>query len=634
MKLFYIITGVIVATLAVVPVLLVKGSGATKDDGRIVTYSTYGSKVRSLDPASASDTLSASVQGNFYESLYTYHYLKRPVELIPQLAADMPQVSDDGLTYTIPIKKGVYYRRSECFDPLADGRRTRGVTAEDFVLAFKRIADYHVISPLALPFIEDKVEGLKEYRDRTRAYGRGDFRRYFARNADGSEANPLTGVVAVDEHTLRIKLTQPFPQLMYVLALNNFAPIPHELVEYFLANPSIPENERSPEINDLRAAVGTGPYYLTKFDFGGGDLILERNPDFRDDLYPCDGASPQDIAEGLTADCGKKVPFVDVQHWFYVPEVNPSWNMFLARQTDVSGIPSQVFHMVVTPGSQLTDRWNAQGIRLMKYMDPAVYWYVFNLQDKYLGNSRSLRQAMSLAFDVETYLDVLYNGRGARATNVVPTDFPEDRDLPVSPYARYDLAAAREKMKDAYNELVAAGVLAPGEKLPPLTLSLPGREEDDRKVGEFAKYQFKQIGIELKIDLMDWPTLQEKMEKKQLQIFGMGWHADYPDPENFLQLYYGPNIERMINQSNYRNAEFDRLYDQAARMMPSPARTEIYKRMTAILNEDCPVLLLTEPVSLILVQPWVHNVKPHPIGYGMYKYRRIDVQMRDRLRQQ
>lgn len=629
MKTFYVLAAIVVLGLSLAPFRLLPEqmmTGLSAEQGKVVTYGSYGAKVRSLDPATCGDTMSAGIQGNFYESLYAYHFLLRPPKIIPQLARETPQISPDGLVYTFKIKPGVKYCRNECFGRERDGSlKTRTLRAEDFVLAFKRIADYHLPTPMSLAFIEDKVRGLSEYRDRTRTYDKGDFARYH---------EPFEGVAALDELTFQIRLSVPFPQLIYVLAISNFGPVPREVVEYWLSTRDdgkggrepLPMRERTPQITDYRAVVGTGPYRLTKF-VPGGDIILERNPDFRDDFYPSQGM-PEDRAAGLLDDAGKKVPFIDVNQLIYVPEDNPAWSLFVGKITDVSGIPNEVYAQVVLPGRLLTDQWARKDIRLESYTDPAVYWYVFNMEDPVVGASRSLRQAISLAFDVDKYIEVLFNGRGRRALNCVPSGFEEYPQLPPSPYARFDLAAARSKMVQARQELEASGAIKPGQELPALTLDLGDRDEQTRRVAEFAQFMFRQVGLKLKVELNDWPTLQEKVENKQCQIYAMGWHADYPDPENFLQLFYTPNIQRGTNNSNFSNAEFDRLYGQAARMLPSPERTKRYARMVEIVNEECPVVLLTEPISLVLMHPWVRNYKPHPLGYGFYKYRAIDVELR------
>jgi len=160
---------------------------------------------------------------------------------------------------------------------------------------------------------------------------------------------------------------------------------------------------------------------------------------------------------------------------------------------------------------------------------------------------------------------------------------------------------------------------------------MPGQEEHFRRVGEFVKRQFQRVGVRIKVEMNDWPTLQKKVHNKVAQMYMMGWHADYPDAENFLQLFYSPNIKRGTNNSNYSNEEFDRLFEQASTIMEEDKRIPLYAKMIRILNEDCPVMPLSEPISYILVNKWVHNSKPHPIGYGFRRYIRIDAELRRRM---
>ena len=628
MRGFYLATIGVVVALSLSPFVMLKKTDLGRFAGKVVSYNSYGSKVRSVDPATCGDTTSASIQGNFYEGLYAYHFLKRPVEVIPQLAAAMPEVSPDHLTYTIRLREDIKYARNPCFGIEADGRpKTRNVRARDFVLSFKRIADFHITAELSWTLVGDRIAGLKEYREKTRSYERGDFSRYDL---------PLEGVQAVDAATLRIRLKAPFPQLLYVLAMAMYAPIPRELVDYHLTQRHedrgesipIPLAERSPEIHDPRAVVGTGPYVLTEW-VAGSKIVMERNPDFRHEVYPSEGA-PGDRQAGLLADAGKRVPFVDVRHLVFVAESNPAWMLFLSRQSDSSSIPRDVYDSVISPSRELTDKWRQRGIRLVKAMDPAIYWYGFNLDDKVLGKSKALRQALCLAYDVEKHIDVLYNGRGKRAVNMVPSSFEGHDAAGPGPYSRLDLDQARAKLTQAKKELVAAGVIEAGEDIPPLTLDTGSTDESARRMAEFAQQQFGQIGVTLKVEMNDWPTLQDKVHNKQCQLYTMGWHADYADPENFLQNYYSPNIKKGTNSTNYSNPRFDRLYEETAVMTPSPKRTALYVEMIRILSEDCPVLLLSEPVTFILVNDWVHNIKRHPIGYGFGKYTRIDVAARRR----
>ena len=79
----------------------------------------------------------------------------------------------------------------------------------------------------------------------------------------------------------------------------------------------------------------------------------------------------------------------------------------------------------------------------------------------------------------------------------------------------------------------------------------------------------------------DYNRFQDKMRSGTAQIFQWGWNADYPDPENFLFLFYGPNakaLHRGENASNYRNPEFDALFERMRAMPNSAERQAIIDR--------------------------------------------------------
>ncbi|MDD5011002.1 MAG: peptide ABC transporter substrate-binding protein, partial [Phycisphaerae bacterium] len=78
--------------------------------------------------------------------------------------------------------------------------------------------------------------------------------------------------------------------------------------------------------------------------------------------------------------------------------------------------------------------------------------------------------------------------------------------------------------------------------------------------------------LEVEIDYMDWPTFQNKIKSKSAQMFSLGWIADYPDEENFLQLFYSKNKSPGPNNFNYFNPEFDRLYEKVCVMSDSTER--------------------------------------------------------------
>ena len=628
MKWFYILSLLVVAALALFPVFLLSGDTGGRHPGAMVYRLTYPADVKSIDPATCGDDMSSSIQGSIYEGLYTYHYLKRPLEVIQQLAASMPDISSDGLTYTIHLKKNVLYHRNPCFGKDLTGQHawnTRSVTAQDFVLSFKRIADYHINTGLAWAFIANRIKGLDEYRERTRAYRIGDYSRYDL---------AVPGLTAPDSLTLELRLTAPFPQFIYVLAMHTNAPVPRELVDYWLTSGNdgrggrrpLPVHERNPEITEPQQVVGTGSYLLAEMK-RKWKIRLARNPDYRPEFYPSEGG-PGDSALGLLADAGKPVPFIDEVYYRYVDEQYTSWMLFLSKQVDATTIPRETFESVVRPDKQLTESWAGRHIVLSRYTDPAIYWIAFNMEDTLLGRCKELRQAICLGYDVENEIKVLMNGRGKRATNIIPSDFKGHAEAGPGPCYRYDVAAARQKVAEAKRKLGTMGLLSKGE-IPELKLDLSDGPYAIKEA-EFTRHQFERMGLKVKAVFNDWPTLQRKVNNKQIQMYMMGWIADYPDAENFLQLFYSGNIDKGTNNTNYRNPRFDSLYEQVRVMQDSPGRTALYAEMARMLSEECPVMLMSEPENFVLYSDWGYNVKPHSIGYGFLKYRRFDIERRKR----
>ncbi len=163
-----------------------------------------------------------------------------------------------------------------------------------------------------------------------------------------------------------------------------------------------------------------------------------------------------------------------------------------------------------------------------------------------------------------------------------------------------------------------------GGKLPKLTLAMPGTDVVFRQRGEFLSRCFKEVGLDVEIDYMDWPTFQNKVKTKSAQMFTLGWIADYPDAENFLQLFYSKNASPGPNNFNYSNPEFDKIYEQIAVMPDSDERTELYRKAERIVVEDCPAVFLMHGVAYVLHHDWLYNYKPNAFGYGLSKYRRID----------
>jgi len=300
----------------------------------------------------------------------------------------------------------------------------------------------------------------------------------------------------------------------------------------------------------------------------------------------------------------------------------------------VSGIAKDNFEQVITPSRDLAPEFVEMGVTLHKQVEQGVFYSGFDMEDPVVGGyteqKRKLRQAMSLAFDTEWRIRTLDNGRATNAQGIIPPGiFGYDEDF-VNPYKQFNLEKAKKLLAEAgYPDGRNART---GERLRlryDFTSSGPAAEQSCKAF----KDDMGKLGIEIEISTNTWPEFLRKLSGGRLQVFGgSGWVMDFPDPENFLQLFYGPYRAPGSNSTKYQNPAYDRLYERMRSMPNSPERLEIIRQMRAILTEDCPVIFGTHRIDFGLKHQWVKNSKPHGITGGYLKYLDVDVELREQLR--
>jgi oligopeptide transport system substrate-binding protein len=548
--------------------------------------------VKGLDPISSNDLYSSTVIQNIYEGLYEYHYLKRPYTLQPQIAESMPVVTDNGLTVTIKLKQGVRFHDNPCF---ADGKG-REVTADDFIYSFRRLADPKNMSD-GFWIFDGKVKGLNAWAEALKA-GKADYK------------TPIEGLQAPDKYTLVIKLVQPYYQLNQVLAMGFASVVPHEAVEKYGAE-------------FLNNPVGTGPFMLEKSSdwIRGSKITLKKNPNWRVENYPSEG-EPADQEAGLLADSGKRLPFVDTLVFTETVEDQPRWQNFAKGNTDFVSIPNDNFDSVVKSG-KVVPEYSAKGIKI-GITDAVEITYVgMNMKDSVLGKNKELRHALSLALDTPAEIEKFHNGQGLQAQSPIPPGIEGYDPQFKNPWVQYDLAKAKEA-------LAKAG-FPEGKGLPELTLSALA-DSKSRQQAEFMVSEWAKIGVKVKISASTWPQFLEKVKHGEHQLFAFAWGADYPDAQNFLQLYYSKNVSPGPNDTNFSSAEFDRLYEKALTLPPGSERTELYKKMRDIVVEETPAAFSMTRKMFRAYHGWLNNFKFNEIGLGIYKYMRVDTKKRAELK--
>ncbi len=649
-----------------------------------ILYTSFSERPKHLDPAQSYSSNEIAFTGQIYEPPLQYHFLKRPYEIVPLAAAKVPKatyynkkdevlpgnapIKDIAYTiYEIKIKQNVKYQPHPAFAKDKDGEPlylklapeeietrfklsdfeqtgTRELVANDFVYQIKRLAHPRLNSPI-YGLMTEYIFGLKKFGD--------DLRRADAKlkKKEGDDAflnlnkYDISGVKVIDRYTYSVKIIGKYPQFLYWLAMPFFAPIPPEADRFY----SQPGMEKKNITLDWYP-VGTGPYMLTENN-PNLQMVMERNPNFHGETYPEEG-EPEDKEAGFLEDAGKPLPFIDKIVHSLEKEDIPSWNKFLQGYYDASGITSDSFDQAINFNNQgeagLSDTMQDKGIQLITAIGTSTFYMGFNMQDPVVGgeseSARKLRQAIAIAVDYEERISIFLNGRGIPAQGPIPPGifgYREGKEG-INPYV-YDWVddrPQRKSIEEAKNLLTDAGFPngrdAKSGKPLILYFDTPATGPDAKARLDWLRKQFNKLNIQLVIRGTDYNRFQDKMRKGTAQIFEWGWNADYPDPENFLFLLYGPNIKiekNGENAANYTNKEFDALFEKMKNMANGPDRQKVIDQMVEIARRDSPWLWGLHPQNFALYHQWYFNSKPNLMANNTMKYKRIDPELRATLRE-
>jgi ABC-type transport system substrate-binding protein len=573
-----------------------------------------------------------------YDTLLKYHFLKRPLELIPGLAVALPEVTEfeDGRSrYRFELREDLLFADDDCFELGTPGQRTREIVAADVAFQLMRLADPEVGSPVVEPF--SNIEGFAEFGQRlsTRRKEDPDFalrpvhEQYAA--VDG-----VDGIETPSRYVLEVTLHVSYPQIRYWFAMEFSTPVPWEAIAYYDGKDGRPRFDDHP--------VGAGPFVLAEYN-KQARYVLERNPNWYGvrhpewkapaAIFPSEG-DEDDRKSGRLDYAGRALPLIDRVVVVREKEAIPLFNKFLQGYYDAAGIIKESFDKVVQEDA-LSPDMEALGIRLEKGVSPDVYYIGFNLEDPVVGyaageRSRKLRQAMSLMIDVEEYLRIFMNGRGVPAQSLLPPGiYGYDPDYR-NPFRQVDLERARRLMTEAgYPNGIDPET---GEALQ-LTFDSANTTTAGLQVIQYYSAAWKKLGIDLRIDRTNYNQFQEKLRNGAHQIYEFGWVADYPDPENFFFLLWsemGVRKHGGPNYTNFSNPRFDELFLSMKARESGPRRLEEIREMTAILEHERAWIELFHREDYALYHSWVRNVKPMGLSIPTYQYRDIDPESRAALR--
>ena len=585
-----ILTGVVlVLSLIVSAVGCTKRQSSDEPQGKVL-HLPLKDNMRTADPVNMYDIVGGDVLYQIYETPYQYNYFSEKNELIPLLADGMPTTSKDGLTFTMKIKKGVRYQDDECFK--ATNGKGRELKAEDFIYAWKRHSNPKNESQ-GLWVFDGKVVGMSEFG-----------KKFGGKPDDEVMKETIEGFTALDDHTIQIKLLKPYPQLTNVMGMTFTSPMPPECAQMYGKDMT-------------RHPIGTGPMRVKSYD-PTYKIVLVKNENFRGETFP----KLEDIAPKYRADAaayaGKTLPLVDAMVFEVVKEEQPRWLGFMTGKFDQIELPKDNFGSAVKDGNQISDELKAKGVQLSTEPALSLWWLAINMKDPILGQNKYLRQAIASAVDRETWLRLIKNGRGVLQNEVNP---PAVSDRCGNEYRwTFDLKRAKELM-------VKAG-FPEGKGLPVFKYDTRNGEMSERQIAELISKNLAQIGVKVEVVQNTFPAYLDKSHKGNLQLSKGGWVMDYPDPENNYQLLYGPNKAPGPNDSNFDNAEYNKLYEKMALAPSSPARRKLVCELEKVIQEEAPWGYGFYENMYRLSNKWVKNFHTAELVFTKWKYVDVDQQVR------
>ncbi|MDD9950597.1 MAG: ABC transporter substrate-binding protein [Zetaproteobacteria bacterium] len=555
-----------------------------------VEYRTNSSKNRTFDPVQINSLYDNTMVTAVYETLLDYKYLKEPFELKPELAEEMPVMSKDGLTFSIKLKKGIYFADDGCFM----GGQGREVVAQDVAYSILRHFDPNNAST-GKWLLQGRIVGLD-------AWGkRADY------------AQLPAGIQIKGTHHLEIKLVKPFPQFMYALAMGYLAVIPKEAVDKY--DKDFPLHP-----------VGSGPWKVAHTD--RSKVILERQPKYRREIFDLQAEGYDPVIHksfGVEKLQGKRLPIVDRVVVSFIQEPAAQWNSFTkGDEIQSAGLPPEQLEQVLQSRSPITLKKEYQD----KYRFHAAqeFGYIFtdfNMEDKDFGvvadpkengRRRALRCAIRKSFDWQARIDRFFYGMGKPFPGIISPDLDGYRDDVSRDSITLDIEGAKKLLKDhGWN----------ARTLPVLRVGGVAGVKTRQMFMQLRSFLIKIGYPKQKIKPKEYSTFSafaQAVDSREVPLIGMGWSMDYPDAENVLQRYYGPNHTPGSNSSNYSNPEFDRLFEAASVLPPGAQRTELYQKAQQLLLDDCVVI---SGFSRTGIHLWHKNVTMYPrkdvIG-STYKY--------------
>lgn len=541
------------------------GNGAKKAKGPVFYGGVFKMNevedFRDLFPHAVTETGSHRVTNQIYEGLVKLS--QSDLSVIPALAEKWDK-NEDATVWTFYLRKGVKFHDDPCF---ADGKG-REVTANDFKYCFTKLCEATGNNLWFNGSFKGRVEGADDY--------------YQSSIKKAPLPNGVTGVKVIDDHTLQITLVSPFAAFLNILSTPAGWVFPKEAYEKYGV--------------DMRVkCVGTGPFKI-KTVKEGESVILERNENY----WAID-------------EHGNQLPYLDVVKFSYMKEKKSEFLEFKRGNLDmIYRLPVEMIPEIVGE----LESAKSNDLNFTMQVVPAMSTYYLGFQNQMAPfDNKLVRKAFNHAIDREKIVIYTLQGEGIAATGgIVPPAFKSYEMKSLNGFT-FDVDLAKKYMAEAGY---------PGGKgFPKIVLQInAGGGDRNVQIAEVVQKMLKEnLNVDVDINVMPFSEHLESVERAKAVFWRAAWISDYPDPESFLTLFYGPLVPATLeersnpNTFRYKNPTFDSLFVASLKETDMKKRYDLYLKADQILIDDAAFMPIFYDENYRLVQNNVKNFDANAMEY-------------------
>ncbi|MCB0431274.1 MAG: ABC transporter substrate-binding protein [Flavobacteriales bacterium] len=523
---------------------------------------------RNLFPLKVNEIVSQRIANQVYEGLIDFN--QKDLSLVPGLAESWT-VNDSATVFTFKLRHGVYFQDDACF-PDGKGREMK---AEDVKYCFTRLC---TSDPMNAGFwvFRDRVVGANEYYQST---------------VEGKPlADGVKGVKVMDDYTLEVDLLHPYSSFLNILAMPFTWVFPKEAFEKYGVEMRV-------------KCVGTGPFKVKEVK-DGETVILSKNENY----WGVDKF-------------GNKLPYLDAIQFTFVKEKKSEFLEFKKQNLDM------VFRLPVEMIDDILDELeNAKGnLAYDLQITPAMsnQYYGFLQTDKVFSDVR-VRKAFNYAIDRKKIINYTLRGEGIPGNHgFVPPSFRRTS----GDFKGYDAEAVKgyDYNPDEAKRLLADAGYPNGKGFPRVTLQLNSGGARNIQVAEVIQNMLSEnLGISVEMNVMPFAQHLENVESAKTTFWRGGWVSDYPDPDSFLNLFYGAHVPASLEEKSYintfrfKNAAYDSLFAAAMSETNEVKRFDLYRQCDQMVMDNAVVMMIYYDENYRLLQHYVRNFPINPIEYRKF----------------